>query len=327
MNKTNKDQLAVKFKEVTDIFRVKDLRKQELNLAPNPKKRSSFYSKAHFNKAFNNDFIYPNLLLFGQATLRNTYSSPAMNQLDKRIRNTISAPQGYMMLGVDIVALELTLLGYTLKEMYDITSVWDDLKSGACPKQRTIDCFSDAFEYIAEHNPERNLKDLAKTVNYALLYGSSPKAMVTNTLCIPMDFLPSVTEAMDARFEGISYLKGWLCSELDKKNYFRNMYGTKIYSPDYCSVNYWCQSGGAEHATMVMALLYRQFLLLFNECYPILQNHDEGQFITNTFTDEWGQMVVETVNKTLDKRFEVLYDLPNFVEVDIKWGQHWGETH
>ena len=274
MNKRNKMVLQNTFPVLQDIYRIRDLKKQHLILEEKSIKKSNFSGKCHYDTLYKHHFLFPKLGPFGLKSFRNQFTSPSLNALDKRVRDVVNAPKGFTMIGCDIVALEMTILGYVLKNYYDSPKIWDDLKSGKCPKQQTIDVFDEEFAYIANHNPSVNLKDLAKTTNYAILFGSHSDSLCHRTLGLPSSFKKKVKDHMEERFEGLTLFHQDLCNEIDNTGgCIRNLFGVLIPSPHYCAINYYCQSSGTEYSLMVLSLLYELLDFVFPLVHPTLTKH------------------------------------------------------
>ena len=127
--------------------------------------------KSMFNR-YHQGRVYPSLTFVGSRTGRCQYNSPPINQIDKRIRDLVSVdPEKETLVGVDIVALEEMILGYTLRETFGDDTLLQNVYNGANPKQLTIDALGDLFDGFPE-SENYTKKDAAKRLNYAFLYGA-----------------------------------------------------------------------------------------------------------------------------------------------------------
>ena len=281
--------------------------------------------------------IFPTLSLFGSVTGRNQYSSPPLNQVAIKVRQAITAPKGWLMLGVDISSLEMAIFGLTLEMLSGDRSVLNDLENGVCPKQKTVDYLRPAMDAMAANNPKRDPLRVAKTVNYGHLYGQHPWNTCQEVLGLnPEIWFNEVESGLKARFPGSERVKK-LLEEMNRQDgYIKTMFGHKLTGPDHVLLNYFVQSTGAEYALIKLGLINN---FMVNEAEfsnvtvvrPFLQNHDEGQWLVWCSEKKMKERVVPQVeafiNGPLAERFKALAGIPLITGAEVKWGHNWEDTH
>lgn len=327
----NKNYLSNKYPELRSIFKWRDAKGQLDYLKKDKDSKKSFDNNVRFSKYFKKDTIHPALSLFSSRTQRSQFSSPPLNQLSKKVREMIAAPEGECFLGADIEALELKVLGTAMQELFGEDSILRSIEEGKDPKDHTIACLQEAFDEVARLDPSKDLRDLAKKTNYAFLFGQNPKNLCYVTLGIDQDFVPGVREGLEKRFPGMDDFLKLLQGEIEQYGYLKNYYGLEVASPGYCSINSFVQSTGAEYALMVLSLFFKQLRIrLDHHVHPVIFNHDELDLLVNCTLQEAFQDADQTVKdimKNLPRTFEDTYQTKFIAGLDYSWGLNWADVH
>ena len=319
LNKANREAMSAKYPVVRKIFKLKEI-KGVMDYVDKSNEKKYFPKFAYNSPFYGVDCIYPSYRVFSARTTRSAYSRPPINQLSKGIRELIVALPGWTMVGADISGLEYRVFAYALWKIMGNKRVWDECQGGQCPKQLTVEIFGELLNR-AHLNPGETRQDIAKRVNFALLYGQSVKNLAA-WLGLPESSRPDLNRAIEQRFCGVDQLNSFLKHQLSN-GLLRNMYGIDIPSPEYAVLNSFIQSSASHYAKMLVALFCRRVRDHYN-MRPILFNHDEIQMHIEGVVDEG---VIELAKKTTEDTFDSCYGHDLVAHLEIKIGQNWGETH
>ena len=330
-NEDNENETINKFPEMKYIQALKAVNNQVHYLDPTHDGDKSFYNFWRDNKRLNKACVYSSLTILGARTVRSSFKEPPVNQLDKRVRQVVDAPEGWTMVGVDIISLEFALQSYFLKELFDDNSLEKQFEQRLCPKQYTIDLFGELFDRVVLKLGE-TLKDRAKKINYAVSFGQGI-AGTCKTLNLPSTqaFKDKVKAARLRRFPSINRLKDYLSSIRDKQDCIANMFNTRVQSPEYCIVNTLMQSSGAEYSLMILGLYFNEVKKIYKEnALPILYNHDEVQFLIKGELEDVD--VPDSPMYKIRDNIEVLWkkaypSCPFITGLDVQMGRSWKDTH
>lgn len=329
-NQDNRTYLTNKFPCLRPIVKYKELKGQHDYVKRDHESAKSFLNSSAHSALFRGACIHPSLSLFSARTQRSQFKSPPLNQLSKKVRQFIEAPEGFIMLGVDIKALELMTLGTVLEDVFGISDIMDAIREGKDPKKHTISELQAAFNEVERLDPSKDLNDLAKRVNYAYLFGQSPKNVCHATLGIDMTYAGGVERGLANRFPGTDIFLKALQSQIKESGFLVNLYGLRVLSPGYCAINSFIQSSGTEYSLMILSLFYRELLREYGEVHPIIYNHDEAQFLIPWECDEaldWLRSTVEEILTAMPQRFEDEYNVQFITGLDYKLGFNWADTH
>lgn len=308
------------------------------------KSKKSFYNSILYNKYLNGHRGHSSLGLFSSRTYRNQFAEPPLNQMATKIRNVVNVdPKTHSLVGIDIKSLEYRVLGRVLREL-GFDRIWDETEKNLCPKQQTVEVFKDEMDEIealrGEEFPHKDRLALGKTINYAILYGSSASGLTKNTLGLGEESVQTIQNKINERFEGVEVFKKYLAGEIDrKKGTLTNLYGLEVPSPAYCSVNTFAQSSGSEYAYMLLFLLPPLIEEILQDSLdnqvdvkatPIIYNHDEIQVVVNlplkTMNILKGCFISE-LKDTARENFEKVTGHEYLADIDVMIGEGWHETH
>ena len=322
LNDKNRKRVCEKFPILVDVYDAKDLNAQLSFIAEGDGKKSIF-GRVHPSPLFDGDVVLPELNVLATRTMRAQYKNPPLNQFDKRIRELVAAPKGWTMVGVDIIGLENAILDYTLKSMG-----LDGLHSEGCPKQQTLDVFGTLFDNVVCYADE-TMKDKAKTLNYALLYGQGLKS-TCDYLNLSHSRMYEVKEAINKRFPSFNQIKAILKSSLQKEGdlfILKTMYGDMVVSPEHIVLNTWCQTSGMVYAHMLFGLFYQELVSIDIPHYCAVVNHDEAQLLFKTTDVKALEERLDSILETVYSKFYSRTKETLITKLEYETGENWKSTH
>lgn len=278
--------------------------------------------------------LYSNLSYYGTRTLRGAYSNPCVNSFPKgKLREMVgfNDTSDYQLLGIDIDQLELAWLGYYLKELCNDDTVWREKEEGLSPKKLTLDAYGSLF---AHYTNIKEREAVAKTVNYATIYGQQPKATCITLLLEPtFENIALVEVARERRFPKLQRLTEMLESKMSYSGYMLNAYKQPVRAvklkgvDEYATaLNTAMQSSGNAYAKRLFYHILKALKERLPFVQPLLWNHDEMQMAVLKGTSK------ESVQEALDKAYiafasEKYADVPLITKANFDLGVTWDETH
>ena len=322
MNAKNRPFVEQEFPILKHVFNTSDLKGQRDYLDPsNEKKYLSRYT--YRSPIFDEECVYPKFNPVEARTFRSSYSMPPLNQVSRSVREIVKAYPGWLLVGGDIAGLELRTFAYLTYKLFNDYRMQEEIDTGVNPKEKTIEIFGDLFSK-AVIGPGKTISDLAKTVNYSVMFGIGMKKLVAN-LGLDSQYTNDVTRLANDRFPGLRELFRFLKSEI-RNGMIRNIFGFDVPTPEYCVVNTMIQSSGAHYAKTVLAHWTRRVQERY-EAYPVLFNHDEMQLMVRTDVKKsrvednvsvYAAIAQERAEKSLG-----VYLGP----IETMVGKSWNETH
>ena len=255
----------------------------------------------------------------------NLQNIPIRTEIGRKIRDAFVAEPGYVLMSADYSQIELRLAAH----MADVPQ----LKAAFRDK-------ADIHSLTAEElfgSADRESRNKAKTVNFAILYGISSWGLA-GRLGIPREEGKAIIDRYFERFPGIStYISETLAFARDN-GFTRTLFGRKTHFPNIRSPN---QSfrGGAERAAinapiqgtsadLIKRAMARMDGALANAGLEgvrmLLQVHDELVFEVPEGREEEAEQVIRQVMASAAEPGVVL-DVP--LDVDVGSGEHWGAAH
>ena len=318
-NKHNQHEVVREFPVLHNVLAYREKLQMKTFFVNDTKGKKSIYNAKKANR------IYPLLNVINTRTHRAAYSKPPLNQMDKRLRRPFCVKGNNVMVGFDLIALELSIIAYTLKTEYSQPAMMDALTNGDCPKQATLDAFGDIFPNAFQGMPHDKLLSKAKTLNYAVLYGQSV-ASTCRFLKLPYSQKHQVEDALDTRFPALSNLISDLKEDV-KNSSLLTLFGLNVVSPEYAALNTYAQASGAGYALRMLGILHKHMEQSLNS-YPFIFNHDELNFVVKSkkSKEELTKIVTDVIADTL-KEFESVYKIEAFSKLDFAIGSSWEEIH
>ncbi|GAA4709697.1 DNA polymerase I [Sphingomonas lutea] len=256
----------------------------------------------------------------------NLQNIPIRTEAGRKIRDAFVADPGHKLLSADYSQIELRLAAH----MADVPQLKDAFRNG-----------DDIHSLTAEElfgASDRESRNKAKTVNFAILYGISSWGLA-GRLGVPKDEGKAIIDRYFERFPGIrDYIHGTL-SFVRQHGYTRTLFGRKThFEPNIRSPNPSIR-GGAERAAInapiqgTSADLIKRAMARMDgaladaglsDVKMLLQVHDELVFEVPDGREEAAAEVIKGVMAEAAGPAMQL-DVP--LDVEVGWGANWGAAH
>ncbi|MEP6983325.1 MAG: DNA polymerase I [Sphingomicrobium sp.] len=255
----------------------------------------------------------------------NLQNIPIRTEIGRKIRDAFVAEPGYLLLSADYSQIELRLAAH----MADVPQLKEAFRAGADIHSLT------AEELFGTVN--RDTRNQAKTINFAILYGSSAWG-IAGRLGLPKEEGQAIIARYFERFPGIrSYIDETL--QFARTNGFtRTLFGRKTHFPNIragnpsiragaerAAINAPLQGTSADLIKRAMARMDRAFADAGLEgVRMLLQVHDELVFEVPDGREEEAATVIKQV---MGRAAEPAMTLDVPLDVEVGWGEHWGAAH
>ncbi len=256
----------------------------------------------------------------------NLQNIPIRTEVGRKIRDAFVADNGFKLLSADYSQIELRLAAH----MADVRQLKDAFNAGEDIHSITAE---ELFGMV-----DRDTRNKAKTVNFAILYGISSWGLA-GRLGVPKEEGKAIIDRYFERFPGI---RDYIHSTLGfarEHGFTRTLFGRKThFEPNIRSPNPSIR-GGAERAAInapiqgTSADLIKRAMARMDEALVaagldgvkmLLQVHDELVFEVPDGQEEEAAGVIKKVMASAAEPGQKL-DVP--LDVEVGWGAHWGEAH
>jgi len=256
----------------------------------------------------------------------NLQNIPIRTEIGRKIRDAFIADEGYKLLSADYSQIELRLAA----QMADVPQLKEAFRNG-------VDIHSLTAEELFGR-VDRDTRNQAKTINFAILYGSSAWG-IAGRLGLPKDEGKAIIDRYYERFPGIRAFTHATLSFVREHGFTQTLFGRKThFEPNIRSPNPSIRAG-AERAAInapiqgTSADLIKRAMARMDGALAdaglggvkmLLQVHDELVFEVPNGQEEAAATVIKQV---MAKAAEpaILLDVP--LDVEVGWGAHWGEAH
>jgi DNA polymerase I len=256
----------------------------------------------------------------------NLQNIPIRTEIGRKIRDAFVAEQGYKLLSADYSQIELRLAAH----MADVPPLKEAFREGVDIHSLT------AEELFGTVN--RDTRNQAKTINFAILYGSSAWG-IAGRLGLPRDEGKAIIDRYFERFPGIRAFIHSTLAFAREQGFTRTLFGRKThFLPNIRSPNPSIRAG-AERAAInapiqgTSADLIKRAMARMDDALKdaglegvrmLLQVHDELVFEVPDGQEEAAAAVIKSVMSSAAEP-AITLDVP--LDVDVGWGAHWGEAH
>ena len=256
----------------------------------------------------------------------NLQNIPIRTELGRKIRDAFVAEPGYVLMSADYSQIELRIAAH----MADVPQLKDAFREGA-----------DIHNITAEElfgSADRENRNKAKTVNFAILYGVSPWGLASR-MGVPKEEGQAIIARYFERFPGIRHYIDDTLQFARQHGYTKTLFGRKThFYPNIRSPNPSIR-GGAERAAInapiqgTSADLIKRAMARMDSALAeagldgvrmLLQVHDELVF---EVPDGREQEAAEVVRKVMATAAEPSITLDVPLDVEVGWGEHWGAAH
>jgi DNA polymerase-1 len=256
----------------------------------------------------------------------NLQNIPIRTEIGRKIRDAFVAEPGYKLLSADYSQIELRLAAH----MADVPQLKEAFRSG-------VDIHSLTAEELFGR-VDRDTRNQAKTINFAILYGSSAWG-IAGRLGLPKEEGKAIIDRYYERFPGIRAFTHATLSFVRENGFTKTLFGRKThFEPNIRSPNPSIR-GGAERAAInapiqgTSADLIKRAMARMDEALAeaglndvrmLLQVHDELVFEVPDGQEEAAASVIKQVMASAAEPAMKL-DVP--LDVEVGWGEHWGAAH
>jgi len=256
----------------------------------------------------------------------NLQNIPIRTELGRKIRDAFVAESGYKLLSADYSQIELRLAAH----MGDVPQLKEAFREGVDIHSRTAE---ELFGRV-----DRDTRNQAKTINFAILYGSSAWG-IAGRLGLPKDEGKAIIDRYYERFPGIRAFTHSTLAFVREHGFTRTLFGRKThFEPNIRSPNPSIR-GGAERAAInapiqgTSADLIKRAMARMDDALAeaglsdvrmLLQVHDELVFEVPDGQEEAAAAVIKQVMANAAAPGQQL-DVP--LDVEVGWGEHWGAAH
>ena len=256
----------------------------------------------------------------------NLQNIPIRTEIGRKIRDAFVAAPGYKLLSADYSQIELRLAAH----MADVPPLKQAFREG-------VDIHSLTAEELFGR-VDRDTRNQAKTINFAILYGSSAWG-IAGRLGVPKEEGKAIIDRYFERFPGIGAFIHSTLSFAREQGFTRTLFGRKThFMPNIRSPNPSIRAG-AERAAInapiqgTSADLIKRAMARMDEALAeagldgvrmLLQVHDELVFEVPEGQEEEAAAVIKRVMANAAEP-AIKLDVP--LDVEVGWGAHWGEAH
>jgi DNA polymerase-1 len=256
----------------------------------------------------------------------NLQNIPIRTELGRKIRDAFVAEPGYKLLSADYSQIELRLAAH----MADVPSLKEAFRSG-------VDIHSLTAEELFGR-VDRDTRNQAKTINFAILYGSSAWG-IAGRLGVPKDEGKAIIDRYFERFPGIRAFIHSTLAAARERGFTETLFGRKThFLPNIRSPNPSIRAG-AERAAInapiqgTSADLIKRAMARMDDALAnaglgavrmLLQVHDELVF---EVPDGQEDAAAEVIKSVMANAAEPAINLDVPLDVEVGWGAHWGEAH
>jgi DNA polymerase I len=256
----------------------------------------------------------------------NLQNIPIRTEIGRKIRDAFVAEPGYKLLSADYSQIELRLAAH----MADVPQLKEAFRQG-------VDIHSLTAEELFGR-VDRDTRNQAKTINFAILYGSSAWG-IAGRLGLPKEEGKAIIDRYYERFPGIRAFTHSTLAFVREHGFTRTLFGRKThFEPNIRSPNPSIRAG-AERAAInapiqgTSADLIKRAMARMDDALAdaglhdvrmLLQVHDELVFEVPDGREEQAAAVIKQVMATAAEPAMKL-DVP--LDVEVGWGEHWGAAH
>ncbi|MBM4136181.1 MAG: DNA polymerase I [Nitrospira sp.] len=254
----------------------------------------------------------------------NLQNIPVRGEWGKRMRGTFIAEEGNLLLSADYSQVELRILAHLSQD----AGLIDAFKNNLDIHARTAsELFGIPIDRIMP-----DMRRIAKTVNFGVIYGISPFGL-SEALGISKEDAKKYIEQYFERHSGVKQYIEETLEEAKRNGYVSTLFGRKRAIPELKSqnatirqqgerlvINSPIQGTAADVIKIAMIRIWRELRDRGLKARMILQVHDELLF-------ELPKGDLKIVQDIVKKGMEGVISLSVPLKVDINYGKNWAEAH
>jgi DNA polymerase-1 len=254
----------------------------------------------------------------------NLQNIPIRSELGREMRRAFIAAPGHVLVSADYSQIELRLLAHLSGDPVLIEA----FRAGEDIHTRTA---MEVFN-VDRHTVDGEMRRMAKTVNFGILYGLSPFGLAQR-LRITNDEARRYIDSYFARYPRVKACLDGIIATAREQGYVTTLLQRRRYLPDITNanrtirdavertaINMPFQGSAADLIKLAMIHLYRQIVAEHLPCHMLLQIHDELLFeIPADAVTEMVPRITETM--------ENVWQLEVPLTVEVGQGHTWAEAH
>jgi len=256
----------------------------------------------------------------------NLQNIPIRTEIGRKIRDAFIADPGHVLLSADYSQIELRLAAH----MADVPQLKEAFREG-------VDIHSLTAEELFGR-VDRDTRNQAKTINFAILYGSSAWG-IAGRLGLPRDEGKAIIDRYFERFPGIRAFIHSTLAFARERGFTQTLFGRRThFEPNIRSPNPSIRAGAERaainaplqgtSADLIKRAMARMDAALaeagLSDVRMLLQVHDELVFEVPEGREEAAAAVIKQVMAHAAEP-AIKLDVP--LDVEIGWGPNWGEAH
>jgi DNA polymerase-1 len=254
----------------------------------------------------------------------NLQNIPIRSELGREIRRAFVAAPGHVLVSADYSQIELRLLAHMSGDPVLIEA----FRAGQDIHMRTaVEVFG-----VDESIVDSDMRRMAKTVNFGILYGLSPFGLAQR-LHISNEAARTYIDGYLARYPGVKECLDGILAAARQQGYVTTLLQRRRYLPDITNanrtireaaertaINMPFQGSAADLIKLAMVQLHRQIVTEHLPCHMLLQIHDELLF-------EIPENAVEEMVPRITETMENVWHLEVPLTVEVGQGLTWAEAH
>ncbi|MEW5692760.1 MAG: DNA polymerase I [Candidatus Hydrogenedentota bacterium] len=254
----------------------------------------------------------------------NLQNIPVRTEESERIRESFISEKDHLFISADYSQIELRIFAHLSKSKPLIKAFLDDR-----------DIHSETASILFDTSIDKindNMRRVAKTVNFGLLYGMSAFSLAKDLSISQKEAQRFIVKYFE-NIKGVKEFIDELIKQAKEKGYAETITGRKRYLPELSSRNFSVRSFGeraainmpiqgsaADIIKMAMINIQKKLTSLKLKTKMILQVHDELLFETPVLEKDKTIKIIRTEMENVMK-----LDIP--LKVDIGCGKSWREAH
>jgi DNA polymerase-1 len=254
----------------------------------------------------------------------NLQNIPIRSELGREMRRAFVAAPGHVLVSADYSQIELRLLAHMSGDPVLI----DAFRSGQDIHART------AMEVFGVDGSavDSDMRRMAKTVNFGILYGLSPFGLAQR-LHISNEDARAYIDGYFARYPRVKECLDGILASARQHGYVTTLLRRRRYLPDITNanrtireaaertaINMPFQGSAADLIKLAMVHLHHQIMTEHLPCHMLLQIHDELLF-------EVPENAVEEMLPRITETMENVWHLDVPLTVEVGQGHTWAEAH
>jgi DNA polymerase-1 len=254
----------------------------------------------------------------------NLQNIPIKGEWGERIRRVFIADRGYILLSADYSQIELRILAH-LSDDEKLKRAF--IEERDIHSETAMELFS-----LQENELTQDIRRLAKTVNFGIVYGISPFGLSEATGTSLEDARQFIERYFET-YPGVKAYADRIIEETQRLGYVKTLFGRKrqipeLHSPvaserslgERLAINTPVQGTAADIIKMAMINIYRRIRSEGLRSSLILQIHDELLF-------EVHEEEISYMKEMVRREMESVVELSVPLKVEIGIGRNWAEAH